>query len=112
MQAIKVIQHATGNNAKILGQETRLGRVRAGFAADLIIVDGNPLENLKVLYPGGTDILRDGRAARSRGIEWTIKDGIPYHGPTLMSEVKDIVARARAGRGTRAAQGTNPGGNR
>lgn len=104
---IKVVQHATGNNAKILGQETRLGRVRAGFAADLIVVDGNPLENLKVLYPGGTDILRDGRAARSRGIEWTIKDGVPYHGPTLMAEVKDIVARARAARGGRAA-GTNP----
>jgi Amidohydrolase family len=104
---IKVVQHATGNNAKILGQETRLGRVRAGFAADLIVVDGNPLENLKVLYPGGTDILRDGRAVRSRGIEWTIKDGVPYHGPTLMGEVKEIVARARAARGTRAA-GANP----
>ncbi len=109
--AIKVIQHATGNNATILGQETRLGRVRAGFAADLIVVDGNPLEDLKVLYPGGTDVLRDGRAGRSRGVEWTIKDGIPYHGPTLMSEVKDIVARARAARSTRAAQGSNPGAN-
>jgi imidazolonepropionase-like amidohydrolase len=104
---IKVIQHATGNNARILGQESRLGRVRAGYAADLIVVDGNPLENLKVLYPGGTDGVRDGRVARSRGIEWTIKDGIPYHGPTLLSEVKDIVARARAERSARAAQGTN-----
>jgi imidazolonepropionase-like amidohydrolase len=103
---IKVIQHATGNNAKILGQESRLGRVRAGFAADLIVVDGNPLEDLKVLYAGGTDVLRDGRAARSRGIEWTIKDGIPFHGPTLLTEVKDIVARARAERRSRAAQGT------
>jgi amidohydrolase family protein len=107
---IKVIQHATGNNAKILGQEDRLGRVRAGYAADLIVVDGNPLENLKVLYPGGTDGVRDGRVVRSRGIEWTIKDGIPYHGPTLLGEVKDLVARARAERGARAAQGNNPGG--
>src|SRR3712207_2926026 len=107
---IKVVQHATGNNAKILGQEGRLGRVRAGFAADLIIVDGNPLEDLKVLYPGGTDVLRDGRVSRSRGVEWTIKDGIPYHGPTLLREVKEIVARARADRAARAAQGINPGG--
>ena len=29
------------------------------------------------------------------GIEWTIKDGIPYHVPTLMSEVRDMVAEAR-----------------
>jgi cytosine/adenosine deaminase-related metal-dependent hydrolase len=107
---IKVIQHATGNNARILGQEERLGRVRAGHAADLIVVDGNPLENLKVLYPGGTDGVRDGRVVRSRGIEWTIKDGIPYHGPTLLGEVKEIVARARAERSARAAQGNNPGG--
>jgi cytosine/adenosine deaminase-related metal-dependent hydrolase len=106
---IKVIQHATGNNAKILGQENRLGRVRAGFAADLIVVDGNPLEDLKVLYAGGTDGVRDGRIVRSHGVEWTIKDGIPYHGPTLLAEVKDIVARARAERGARAAQATNPG---
>jgi hypothetical protein len=84
--------------------------VRAGYAADLIVVDGNPLENLKVLYPGGTDGVRDGRVVRSRGIEWTIKDGIPYHGPTLLGEVKDLVARARAERGARAAQGNNPGG--
>src|SRR5256885_13097564 len=27
---IKVMQHATGNNARILGAEGRLGRVRAG----------------------------------------------------------------------------------
>jgi hypothetical protein len=32
------------------------------------------------------------------GIEWTIKDGIPYHVPTLMKEVKDMVAEARAAR--------------
>ena len=50
---LKIIQQATGNNAKILGQEEQLGRVRAGLAADLIVVNGNPLENLKVLYPTG-----------------------------------------------------------
>jgi hypothetical protein len=32
------------------------------------------------------------------GIEWTIKDGIPYHVLTLMKEVKDMVAKARAER--------------
>jgi hypothetical protein len=33
--------------------------------------------------------------ARGGGIEWTIKDGIPYHVPTLMREVKDMVIKAR-----------------
>jgi hypothetical protein len=92
---IKVIQHATQNNARILGMEDRIGRVRAGHLADLIVVNGNPLEDLKVLYATGTETIRDGRTARTGGIEWTIKDGIPYHGPTLLREVRAIVERAR-----------------
>jgi cytosine/adenosine deaminase-related metal-dependent hydrolase len=92
---IQIVQQATGNNAKILGQEGKLGRVRAGFAADLIVVNGNPLENLKVLYPTGMDEIRAGKAVHGGGIEWTIKDGIPYHAPTLMARVKEIVSAAR-----------------
>jgi len=97
-QPVKVIQHATGNNARILGRESDLGRVRAGYLADLIIVNGNPLENLKVLYPTGVDELRDGKVVHGGGVEWTIKDGIPYHGPTLLAEVKAMVTDARAKR--------------
>jgi imidazolonepropionase-like amidohydrolase len=93
---LKVIQHATGNNAKIMGQEGRLGRVRQGWLADLIVVNGNPLEDLKMLYATGTETVRDGKAVRTGGVEWTIKDGIPYHGPTLLAQVKAIVARDRA----------------
>jgi imidazolonepropionase-like amidohydrolase len=92
---LKVIQHATANNARILGMEDKLGRVRAGYAADLIVVNGNPLEDLKVLYPTGTETIKDGKAVHTGRVEWTIKDGIPYHGPTLMREVKEMVARAR-----------------
>jgi len=99
---IKVIQHATGNNARILGKENELGRVRQGFKADLIVVNGNPLENLKVLFPTGVDDIKDGKAVHTGGIEWTIKDGIPYHGPTLMREVKAMVAKARADRSNKA----------
>ncbi len=95
---LKVIQHATGNNARILGAEDRLGRVRVGWLADLIVVNGNPLEDLKLLYPTGAEKIQDGKAVRTGGVEWTIKDGIPYHGPTLLREVKELVAAARAKR--------------
>ncbi|MGH9944721.1 MAG: amidohydrolase family protein [Pyrinomonadaceae bacterium] len=95
---LQVIRHATGNNARVLGQSERLGRVRPGHLADLIVVNGNPLENLKVLYPTGVDVVRDGKTVHTGGVEWTIKDGIPYHGPTLLAEVKEIVAKARAAR--------------
>ncbi|MCI0486861.1 MAG: amidohydrolase family protein [Blastocatellia bacterium] len=105
---LKVIQHATGNNARILGEEERLGRVRAGYLADLIVVNGNPLEDLKVLYPTGVEEIRDGKAARTGGVEWTIKDGIVYHGPTLLAEVKKMVADARAERKTKAPRPEKP----
>lgn len=92
---LKVIQHATSNNAKIMGQEETLGRIRVGYKADLIVVNGNPLENFKVLYPTGVEEIRDGKVYKTGGIEWTIKDGIPFHAPTLAKEVREIVANAR-----------------
>ena len=95
---IKVIQHATFNNARILGAEDQIGRVRVGLLADLIVVNGNPLEDLKVLYPTGTTAIQDGEEVRAGGVEWTIKDGIPYNGPRLMSDLRAMVAKARADR--------------
>ncbi len=92
---LKVIQHVTSNNAKILGEEGRIGRIRVGFKADLIVVNGNPLENIKVLYPTGVEEVRDGKTVKTGGIEWTIKDGIPFHAPTLAAQVRDMVAKAR-----------------
>ena len=109
--ALEVIEHATWNGARMIGMEDRLGKVREGFMADLLVVNGNPLEDLKVLNPYGTDVmLVNGRpvsnytrvgpgdrveAGRGGGIEWTIKDGIPYHVPTLMREVREMVEAAR-----------------
>jgi imidazolonepropionase-like amidohydrolase len=108
---LEVIEHATWNGARMLGLQDRLGKVREGFIGDLLVVQGNPLENLKLLNPYGTDVMMvNGRpvsnytpvgpadrvqVVRGGGIEWTIKDGIPYHVPTLMREVRDMVSDAR-----------------
>ena len=92
---LEVIKHATVNGARLLGLGDRLGRVRVGYLADLLVVNGNPLENLHVLNPAGADISVNGQNVRGGGIEWTIKDGIPYHGPTLMREVRKMVEQAR-----------------
>jgi hypothetical protein len=91
---LKVLQHATTNNARILGEESRLGRVRPGWLADLVVVNGNPLEDLKVFYPPRTDAA----AGPGAGVAWTIKDGIPYDAQRLLGEVREIVSRARGGR--------------
>ncbi len=96
---LKVIQHATVNNAKIMGIEDRIGRIRVGFKADLIVVNGNPLENFKVLYPTGVDEITDGKVVKTGGIEWTIKDGIPFHAPTLAAEIRAMVAKEKSRKG-------------
>jgi imidazolonepropionase-like amidohydrolase len=113
---LEVLKHATADGAKVIGMDDRLGRIRQGFIGDLLVINGNPLENLRVMNPYGTDLMsyngriidnysgmvkpddRNVRPVHGGGIEWTIKDGIPYHVPTLMKEVKDMVAKARSER--------------
>jgi imidazolonepropionase-like amidohydrolase len=113
---LEVLKHATADGAKVIGMEDRLGRIRPGFVGDLLVINGNPLENLRVMNPYGTDLMsyngqiidnysgivkpddRSARQVHGGGIEWTIKDGIPYHVPTLMKEVKEMVAKARSER--------------
>ncbi len=92
---LEVIQHATVNGAKVLGQAHELGRIKAGYLADLVVVNGNPLENLHILYPTGIDSVLDQQRNGRGGIAWTIKDGIPYHAPTLFKEVRELVKAAR-----------------
>jgi hypothetical protein len=92
---IDVIMHATGNNAHLLGREDELGRIRSGFLADLILVDGNPLENLKFLYPTKIMDWADGKVIRRGGVQWTIKDGFIYDAPAMLEDVKEIVRKAR-----------------
>jgi imidazolonepropionase-like amidohydrolase len=113
---LEVLKHATSNGARVLGLQDRLGRIRPGFIGDLLVVNGNPLENLRLMNPYGTDLMSingqivnnysggvkpndpNVKSVHGGGIEWTIKDGIPYHVPTLMKEVKDMVTKARTER--------------
>lgn len=93
---IDVIMHATGSNAQILGMEDKLGRIRTGYLADLILVKGNPLENLKFLYPTGVLDIKDEKLITRGGVKWTIKDGIVYSAPKMMENVKKIVEQAES----------------
>ncbi|NPV59952.1 MAG: amidohydrolase family protein [Actinobacteria bacterium] len=52
MTPLHVLQAATINNARILGMEDDLGTVAKGKLADLVLLPGNPLENMRhVLCP-------------------------------------------------------------
>jgi cytosine/adenosine deaminase-related metal-dependent hydrolase len=97
MHALEAIRAATRNSAEVLGEKS-LGLVRPGFKADLVIVDGNPVANLKFLYSFGDLTLdRDGRMVRTKGAVHTIKDGIVMENANLMREVEAMVRKSKEG---------------
>ncbi|KAI0484058.1 amidohydrolase [Xylariaceae sp. FL0804] len=67
----EVLRHATVNAARMLRREHVLGQVRAGFAADLLVLagDANPLDDVAVLDRPEESVLavvKDGRVYESR----------------------------------------------
>lgn len=99
---LEVVRAATMHGAQELhehsDQAAEFGVVRDGMLADLVIVDENPLENFKVLYGTGAVRLNDdsGRPERTRGIRYTIKDGIVYDAKALLADVREMVAEQKA----------------
>ena len=65
--------------------------------ADLIIIDENPLENMKVLYGTGAIKLNDesGEVERVGGVNYTIKDGIIFDAKALLNDVKNMVDKQK-----------------
>jgi len=47
--ALEVIEWATVNGAELMGRSSDLGSIEPGMIADLIVVDGNPLERMSLL---------------------------------------------------------------
>jgi cytosine/adenosine deaminase-related metal-dependent hydrolase len=97
---LEVIHAATQAGARALGHDDLLGTIRVGRKADLVVVNGNPLANLKLLFGTGTLKLNDatGQAERVGGIVYTIKDGIIYDARKLRAQVRDMVARQKTER--------------
>ncbi len=101
---LEVIRSATMNGAAMLHKYSDapadFGILRAGLKADMIMVDANPIENLKVLYGTGAVKLNDetGQAERVGGIKYTIKDGIVYDAQKLLADVREMVRKQKAER--------------
>jgi hypothetical protein len=93
---LEIVKSATYHSANIL-REPRLGLVQRGYLADLVIVDANPLKNLRFLYATGADTLdAAGKMVTKGGVKWTIKDGRVIDAPGLMREVERMVREAKA----------------
>jgi imidazolonepropionase-like amidohydrolase len=102
---LEVIRSATLFGAQALGKEKDLGSVEVGKLADFVIVEENPLQNLQVLY--GTGAIRltdDNNVVRTRGIKYTIKDGIIYDAKKLLEDVRTIVKTEKERSGFKLSQ--------
>ncbi len=97
---LEVIRSATLHGAQLLGMEKEIGSVEVGKLADFVILDENPLANLKVLYgTGALKVNDDNKAVRVGGVKYTVKDGIIYDAKKLLEDVRQIVAKAKQERG-------------
>jgi hypothetical protein len=94
---LEVIRAATLNGAEALGWDDKIGSVQIGKLADFVIVEENPLVNLKVLYGTGAIKLTDANeVVRVGGVKYTIKDGIIYDAKRLLADVKAMVDAEKA----------------
>lgn len=96
LDALEVIRSATRNSALTL-RRPDLGLIQTGYTADLAIVDGNPLENLRYLYAFGALDRVNGEITRRGGVRWTVKDGVVFDNAVLMREVVRMVADSKEG---------------
>jgi Amidohydrolase family len=97
LDPLEVIRAATRSSALTL-RRPDLGLIQTGFTADLAIVDGNPLENLRYLYAfGALDMDAEGEIVRRGGVRWTIKDGVVFDNALLIADVERMVAESKEG---------------
>jgi hypothetical protein len=93
---LEVIMSATLNGAEALGMDDKIGTVEIGKLADLILIEENPLTNLKVLYgTGAIKLTEDNEVVRVGGVKYTIKDGIIYDAKKLLEDVRAMVRASK-----------------
>ncbi|PVH70979.1 amidohydrolase [Cadophora sp. DSE1049] len=71
---LAILQSATITPAKMMGQEKFLGQIKQGFAADMLVLNANPLDDITILAQPEKHLLaviKDGRVCMSR---WKLLD--------------------------------------
>jgi imidazolonepropionase-like amidohydrolase len=71
----QAIHIATANGAQWLGEESRIGTIAVGKAADLVVVDGNPAAQI-------SDVEK---------VDTVFKDGVGYDPQKLVASVRGLV---------------------
>ena len=105
---LEVIRSATLNGAEALGLADQIGSIEIGKSADFIIIEENPLTNLKVLYgTGAVKLTKENKVVRVGGVKHTIRQGVVYDAKQLLREVKQMVEIAKEKEGFKITQPGN-----
>ena len=92
----EIISSATLNGAEALKLVDHIGTIEVGKLADMVLIDANPLENLKVLYgTGAVKLTEENEVVRVGGVKYTISNGVIYDAKALLKEVKNMVDEAK-----------------
>lgn len=59
-----IIKQATINSAKLMYLDDKIGTVKEGKNADLIVVSGDPVEDITVMYSSPEHVIKGGRLIR------------------------------------------------
>ena len=93
---LEVIRSATLNGAEALSMDHLIGSVEIGKLADILLIEENPLENLKVLYgTGAIKLDKKNNVIRVGGVKYTIRDGVIFDSKQLLENVKKMVEIAK-----------------
>ena len=102
---LEIFQSASLKGAEVLGVDDKLGTIEIGKLADMVIVDANPMANLKVLFGTGAILVNeDNEVTRHGGVVYTVKDGIVFDAKALLKDVADMVKVAKENEGTDITQ--------
>ena len=59
-----ILKQATINSAKIIYKDNEIGSIKEGKLADFVVVDGNPVEDLSVMYKIPAHVIKGGEIIR------------------------------------------------
>ena len=66
MTPAQALATATTTAAALLGMDTQIGRLAPGYLADIVALEGDPLEDIRVVFTGVRWVMKDGAVAVDR----------------------------------------------